>query len=118
MKTEDDTVEDDTPTKPFAAWLQDHRNGRVHAELTSGLMALTEQVKATGKAGSISLTINLRPEGRMVIATDRVTLKLPEDAREPAMYFADGSYNLVREDPEQQRLPLREVPPSELKEAK
>lgn len=103
---------------PFAAWLQDHRGGAVHAELTSALHELALRVAETGKSGTLTFAVTLKPEGKMIVTADKISSKLPEETRPPALYFTDGEGNLLRDNPEQTRQPLREVPAADLKAAK
>lgn len=120
MTDSDAPADEERAVRPFAAWLQDHRGGRLHAELTAVLADVTDAVKAHNKAGSVTVKIDLKPQGNMVVVSDRVTAKLPEGDPDIALYFVDDDGNLVRDDPNQPKLPLREVPRTDdqLKEAR
>lgn len=103
-------------TKPFALFLQEHRKGSLHTELSEQLAEVTQGVLEHGKAGSITVTINVSPiEGHragdnIVRITDKVTPKVPQPERGSAMFFADEEGNLHRNNPLQDELPgLRPV---------
>lgn len=66
--------------KAFSVFLQDLRDGRVHTELTTALGDLLAKVKETGRGGSISLKIKVKPAGRgadvdKVVLSDLVTVE-------------------------------------------
>jgi hypothetical protein len=119
---EDGVVE--TPILPFAAWFQDLRGGRAHAEITDALWTLVEAVATHQKDGELVLRLKVKPAdggGAQVVVTDETIIKAPQARRPVSLFFVDPKHNLTREDPLRPRLPLREVPPqdnTELKEAK
>ncbi len=99
-------------SKHFAAWLQEHRSGALHDELSDALAELARAVGEHDKAGTLSLTIRIAPNGaNTVIVTDDLKVKAPEAARPASLFFTDGRGNLSRRDPRQPELPLRQVPP-------
>lgn len=114
----------EVPRVPFAAWLQDLRRGAAHAEVTSALAELVEAVLDTGKAGTLTFTLKVKPAGHgvQVIVEDETKLKAPQGDLPVSLFFVDGHNNLLREDPRQLAFgELREVPPAAdkpLKEAK
>lgn len=112
----------DRHVRPFAEWLQEQRSGQAHIECSDALNELVEAVQATGKQGTVTLTVKVKPAGKgdhgTVLVADTVTVKLPQAERGEAIFFADDDHNLVRHNPAQQQLPLREVPkPGEAKNA-
>ena len=60
------------------------------------------------------LTIKVKPEdGAMCVVVEAdVKVTMPRPPAVKAMFYADDDGNLLRNDPRQQRLPLREVWPS------
>ncbi|HEY6012669.1 MAG TPA: hypothetical protein VIU37_01635 [Candidatus Limnocylindrales bacterium] len=95
---------DDTPIRPFLAFLQDHRAGACTRELTEALHEVVQAVVATGKPGSVTLTLNIQPlkdAASVLKVTDAVRSKVPELARPAAIYFPDRAGNLSRENPDQ-----------------
>lgn len=98
-------------TRPFADILLALNRGRTHTELSVGMQELVAAVEDTGKKGSITLTINISPtksEGVLEV-TEAVAVKSPTHTRAASLFYADDDHNLVREDPRQMTLELREV---------
>lgn len=122
--TTDTEVSAERERLPFAAWLQDLRHGAAHAELTDALAELVSAVQTTGKAGELRLVVKVKPSdsgATQVIVSDDVVLKAPEPSRPISLFFVDEAHNLTRDDPFQQRLPLRDIPrpdKTDLREAK
>jgi hypothetical protein len=103
-----------------------HIGGGVFIDLASDKMSeLVNAVDASGKGGSLTLTIAVKKAtrgGAMHIA-GKVTLKKPAEEPMEAMLFATPEGNLIADDPRQQKLDLKRVeaatdaPPSALKTA-
>lgn len=113
MPDDPDTQKDQGPeVKPFAAWLQEHRQGGLHAELSDALAEIGRAVGEHDKASELTLKIRVAPNGaNTVIVTDDLKVKTPEAARPASLFFTDSRGNLSRRDPRQPELPLRQVPP-------
>lgn len=107
----DDPGDGDTPLKPFALFLQEARKGGLHTEMSEETANLTKRVVETGKAGSITLTLTIKPHGAdgMVSVADKVVVKTPRPEVGATYFFADEHGNLQRNPPNQQTLPLREI---------
>jgi len=111
------SVDDETPDReapelrPFAAWLQEHRKGGLHAELSERLAEVAAAVVFHQEAGQLTLTVKLKPnkDGVSMQITDEIKSKVPEPDRGAAIFFADSRGNLSRNDPRQEALPLRGV---------
>jgi len=99
--------------KPFAAFVQEQRNGGLHGELSEALAELVAAVLEHEKKGALVLTIQVAPnrDGATVTVSDKIKLTLPEGERGAAIYFVDEAGNLSRRNPMQQELPLRGVDP-------
>jgi hypothetical protein len=112
-------------TQAFAVFLQDLRDGRAHSELSAGLADLLAAVKDTGKGGTLTFSLKVKPGARgkdvdKVIITDNVKVDLPKPERGEDFFWVTDSNELSRKHPRQQSLELREAPapqPSKLKEA-
>lgn len=104
---------DDRQIRPFADWLRDQRNGRTHDDLSDALNELVEAVQEHGKSGTLTFVVKVKPAGRgdhgTVLVSDDVKLKAPVGDRPETVFFADNDHNLVRHNPAQPSLPLREV---------
>lgn len=95
----------------FLAMLQNHRRGEVLSDLAEGLRDVTDAVRETGKGGKLILEIKIRPaaKGGAMVVEDVVKTSLPKTEAEGSIFFADSDGNLLREDPNQKTLPLREI---------
>ena len=98
-------------------------NGATVTEFAAALHALTTAVRQVGKGGQVTLTINVTPASKgtteVVMVQSRVNAKLPQATRRQTIFFLDDDNQLVRNDPNQQMLPLRIVeiePQKELKD--
>ncbi|AXA97616.1 hypothetical protein [Microbacterium sp. PM5] len=85
----------------FAAMLAQVRP-RTDVEAAETLRKVIEAVKATGKVGSITIRLDVKPaDGLMdaVVVYDRITQKVPEKTREGSMAFITRDGDLSRTDP-------------------
>lgn len=91
----------------FAAFLVQHARGRTERDLSNKLRDLVKAVQETGKPGSLTLTIKIKPEpnadSAMVVA-DTITVKAPVFDRAESIFFADEKHHLVRTHPRQHTL--------------
>ena len=97
--------------KPFAAFIQEQRNGGLHGELSDSLAELVLAVAEHRQKGVLQLQVIVTPnaDGVTVTVADKVKLTLPEGERGAAIFFVDEDGNLSRQNPRQIELPLREV---------
>lgn len=94
--------------KPFAAVLQEHRDGVLHAELSEKLAELVRAVAEEDKSGTLTLGLRVGP-GPMpgsIVISPTVTSKVPTPPLDAALFFHDDSGNLSRRDPRQPELPI------------
>lgn len=111
--------------RAFSLLLQDIRDGRTHSELTNGMDELLQAVRNTGKAGTITLEIKIKPASRgtdcdKVVIADKVTVKAPKPERGDDFFWVTDDNDLSRNHPRQHNLDLRtatSAPPVSLKEA-
>lgn len=105
-------MEEPKQRKPFAAFVQEQRNGGLHGELSDALAEVVAAVDEHRKAGTLVLTVKVTPnnDGQTVTVTDKIKVTLPEGDRGAAIFFVDADGNLSRRNPRQIELPLREVP--------
>lgn len=90
-----------------------HKGGECISDLSAALKQVTSAVQSTGRAGKVTFTMSLRPAskgaGGTLVFETKVKAHTP-DAESPAsIFYADDDYNLVRDDPHQQKLDLRIV---------
>lgn len=95
----------------FLAMMQNHRRGESLSDLAAALREVTEAVRHTGKPGSVTLKVKIRPaaKGGAMVVEDEVKTTLPKSEIEGSIFFADDQGNLLREDPNQRTLPLRSI---------
>jgi hypothetical protein len=96
--------------RPFADTLRDIETGVLLDELSEHQNKLIEAIRRTGKAGSLTIVLNYKPEGegQMTIKAE-VKSKAPLLARGATLFFMTPELNLTREDPRQKSLELRSV---------
>lgn len=112
-------MSEDVTRKPFAAFIQEQRGGGLHGELSDAMQTLVQAVDEHRKPGTLTLTVKIAPnsDGATVTVSDKLVLKAPEGDRGAAIFFIDVDGNLVRRDPRQIELPLREVERPPVREA-
>lgn len=101
-------------TRPFMDFLREHRGGSTHDDLSEKLQELVAAVTEEGKSGTLTLTISVKPLGKgdgLEVGAD-VKIKPPVPKVGVSIFFASPENNLVRQDPRQQAMELREVGPA------
>ena len=101
-------------SRPFYDFLREHRNGVTHDELADALNELVAAVNDEQKAGSLTFTVTIKPMGKsdgLEVSAD-IKVKPPKKTPGVSIFFATPDNNLVRQDPRQQSMELREVAPS------
>lgn len=115
LTLEEETAAADELLRPFSELLFSQRRGLFHEEATEKLNALVRAVQETGKGGTLTIAVAIKPAGRnaaLVIVRDEVKAKLPEPEKGDGLYYVDRHGNLVRDDPNQPGLPfgVKELP--------
>jgi len=101
--------------RPFMDFLREHRNGTTHDELSDAMQELVAAVTAEGKAGKLTFTISIKPAGRDSGALEvgaEAKLTLPKAPAGVSIFFASPENNLIRQDPRQAALELRDIGPT------
>lgn len=101
-------------TRSFHDFLREHRSGATQVELADALNKLVGAVIDEGKAGSMTFIVSLKPVGKSggLEVSAEVKVKPPKPTAGVSIFFATPENNLVRQDPRQQALELREIGPS------
>lgn len=100
-------VETDVPVRPpreFGTVLLEHAKGRSHDELTARLTEIARAVQETGKAGTLTYSLKIKPARNvdgMVTLEDTITAKVPEYDRPATAYFVTEDGALTLEHPHQ-----------------
>lgn len=108
-------AEDSTPAmvRPFASVLQELAKGQVHSDASEALRELTTAVAEHGKKGTITVVIEVAPlpkgDGNTLIVSASVTSKPPRGETRPSVFYLDDDGNLVRDDPRQLKLDIRDA---------
>ncbi|WP_417534165.1 hypothetical protein [Marinobacterium stanieri] len=96
----------------FANTLNTMDYGVTPQELSDDLAELLRAVKDTGKQGTLTLKLTVKPEslatGQVAIIPD-VVLKAPQLPRDKAFMFMTPDGNLQREDPRQKTMKFEAV---------
>lgn len=96
--------------RPITDVIRDIRYGEFLDEASDQFNKLVTAVENTGKGGSMTITIKLKPSAAGAIeVTDEVKAKLPELARGSSLFFATPEGNLQRNNPKQRELPNLQV---------
>jgi hypothetical protein len=97
-------VEADPADTKFLDWLRGHRSGVLDVDLRDAFIGVVQAVRATGKAGSVVLTLKIEPtKGEMLAVTDKIDAK-PPVLVDPKLYWADFDGTLTRDNPLQPKL--------------
>jgi hypothetical protein len=98
--------------RPFADILRDLGRGEVIDEAAVMLTELVQSVRSTGKKGNFTLRVEVSPfkgSSRQLMVTARPESKPPKGDPVAAIFFTDDAGNLLRNDPQQPTLPLRDI---------
>lgn len=101
-------MKNETINGGFLAVVQSLQKGDSIRELDAALAALVQAVERTGKGGSLTYTIKIKPmkpgSKTLLIEDCPPNAKEPVDERPISIWFADANGQLVRNDPRQQEL--------------
>ena len=99
--------------RPIMDLIREHRSGATHDELSDALRDLVAKVSDEGKGGKLTITISVKPIGKgdgLEVGIEH-KLALPKETPGTAIFFATPDNALVRQDPRQQTMELREIGP-------
>lgn len=104
----DSAMEAAAPPRAFAEVLRQLDRGRVHARASQELGELIQAFHETGKAGSITLKIDIKPasenDSDMAKVEATISTKLPKPGHAPTLMYVDDEFRLTRRDPRQMDL--------------
>ena len=98
--------------RPFLDILRDLGQGITHDELSEKLQELVAAVAETGKGGTLSLAITIKPtdsKSGAVVVFAEVKTKPPKPPTQASVFFITPDNNLQRQDPRQATMELREI---------
>lgn len=99
-------------SREFCDTVRDLNSGEVAKELTEQFSELVAACSSTGKAGTLTLQIKLKPSkgsSKTMTVEHDVKLKAPAFDRPPDHLFVVNGNTLVAYNPEQKKLDLRDV---------
>lgn len=87
----------------FLTMLKELQGGATQADLHNAITQLVGEVRSTGRAGTLTLTLKVSPkaQGDQIIITDEVKINPPKPDREITILFPDENNRLSRRDPRQ-----------------
>lgn len=112
--------QDATQVRPFADVLRDLKQGDVLDEAAVKLQETVNAVLTHGRKGTLTLKIEIAPmkgNAKVLLVSARADNKTPTSEPIAAAFFADSHGNLLRDDPDQLKLPLRRLGEPNLREA-
>jgi hypothetical protein len=101
--------------KSFALFLTDLNDGQTLAGLTGDLAELLQQVKATGRSGSLTLKVKVAPAAKPGQEVDKITitadrkLELPKPEAPSDFFWLTDEAEPTRQHPRQHALDLRDA---------
>ena len=96
--------------KPFTHTLALLQGGGFNHEVAEAFSRVIKGVEETGKAGKLTITLDVKKAGGAIAITSKVTDKAPEEAAVSDLFWATVEGNVSVQNPNQQRLDLQEVP--------
>lgn len=96
----------ETPSNTFLRTLAELRRGQEASALSDALADVVGQVLKTGKSGSLTLKLTVRPnaDGETLSLKADHTVKLPKPEAKETNFFADDNNVLMRDNPKQKEL--------------
>lgn len=97
--------------KPITDTLQHVRGGMLIIEASEQLAEVVRAVETTGKAGEITIKLQVKKLSRSgaLEIIDKLTSKVPQEAPLTTMLYPTPEGNLITQDPRQQQLDLKSV---------
>lgn len=95
--------------KPFTTTLAMLQGGALLDDCTEAFGALVRGVEETGKAGKLTITIDLKKSSGAIEVASKVTTKTPEPKPDADILWATVDGNLVPDNPAQRKLDLKGV---------
>ena len=100
----------DITGKPFTDTLGEIEGGTFLRELTAEFYEVVRAAMETRKAGAMKIAVKVSPTGRGSVEIDaKFDATIPEHDRPSTTFFVTPEGTLLRDDPSQPRLPLRQV---------
>lgn len=95
--------------RPITDTLRLLQGGTFLDKCSDTLAQVVKGVEDTGKAGKVTITLDVKKSGAAVSILAKVTDKTPEVAADPDLFWATVEGNLSTENPAQRKLDLQPV---------
>lgn len=95
--------------KPITDTLRMLQGGAFNAECGERFADMLKGVEETGKAGKLTITIDVKKAGAAVSVLAKVTDKTPEEQADADLFWATVEGNLSLDNPAQRKLDLQPV---------
>lgn len=111
----------DEGPRGFAVILQQIDEGSLHGELGDELQKLVRELGEQSTRfqrpakGKLTLTLSITAVGSTVEVNGDVKIAMPKKPRERSVFYRTPGGNLTLDNPRQQKLALKEVPPTPTK---
>lgn len=97
-------AKDGPPPTQFSDLMTTVSGGEFDANVTSDLRDLIAAVNETGGSGTLTVTLKVKKEKRMVVVKPTHKTALPKPAVDADMFFVDEHERLTKDDPKQTRI--------------
>lgn len=102
--------------RTFLNVLENHRNGELLSDVSVAIRKVASAMALTQKGGKVTITLNMKPttagDGAAFVMEPDIKITEPKMKPAGSIFYCDDDFNLVRENPRQKKLNLREVEPS------
>ncbi|TAM23391.1 MAG: hypothetical protein EPN60_15080 [Nevskiaceae bacterium] len=101
-------------SRPITDVLRDINGGKFVEQMTEELADVVGAVRATGKKGSLTITLNFKKAKGLETAITTsydFKAKAPEFEKPDALFFADNRNSLLTDNPEQKTIGFKAVEP-------
>lgn len=92
------------PPTQFSDLMTTVSGGEFDANVTTDLRDLIAAVNETGGSGTLTVTLKVKKDKRMVVVKPTHKTTLPKPAVDADMFFVDEHERLTKDDPKQTRL--------------
>lgn len=86
--------------------LTDQRKGKFLIEASEALADVVKACRATGKKGSVTIKLKIKPTDQEIMVMDEIKTEIPKPDAAASVFYDDEEGNLSREDPNQGDLPF------------
>ena len=97
--------------RPITDTLRILQGGLFLDQCSDKLAAIVKGVEETGKAGKLTITLDVKKAAGAVSVLAKVSDKTPEEAPDADLFYATTEGNLSVDNPSQRKLDLRSVEP-------